>query len=72
MRKEVREVIAYAESFGFRLIDKAGRAKHIKMQHQENGALIVFSSTPSRPSWRRNIEADIRRFAKHGRPHPER
>lgn len=70
--KDIREVIKYAEELGFRIMDSMGRSKHIKMQHKGNGAIIVIPTTPSRPSWRRNVEADIRRYAKHGRPSPER
>lgn len=72
MRKDVKEVIAYAESLGFELVIKVGRSRHLKMQHKGNGAIIIIPSTPSAPTWRRNLEADIRRYAKHGRPSPQR
>ena len=70
--KDVREVIKYAESLGFVLVEKLGRTRHIKMQHRGNGAILIIPSTPSAPSWRSNLEADIRRYARNGRPAPER
>ena len=72
VRKDVQDVVRYAESLGFRLIEKAGRSRHIRMQHEGNGAIIMIPSTPSAPTWKKNCEADIRRYAKFGRPTPER
>jgi hypothetical protein len=71
-RKDVMDAIRNAERAGFRLITKTGgKSRHIRMQH-ENGAIIVFPATPSSESWKRNHEADVKRYAANGRPTHDR
>lgn len=61
-RKEVAEVIRYAEERGFKLEGYTGSG-HWLMKHPLAGKLII-PSTPSGYSWRQNTLADIRRLLK--------
>lgn len=66
-RKDVREAIEYAKSYGFELLPpKKGGGRHVRMRHTVNGALIAFPATPG-GAWRDNHAADVRRFAANGR-----
>lgn len=61
-RKEVREIIAYAESFGFQLEGFNGRGHWIL--RIPGGPRLTVSATPSSPSAWRNAKADIKRKAR--------
>jgi predicted RNA binding protein YcfA (HicA-like mRNA interferase family) len=72
-RKDVMAAIRNAEANGFRLITKrGGKSRHVRMQHIDNGAIIVFPATPSSESWKRNNAADVKRYAENGRPTHDR
>ena len=62
LRKDVREVVKYAEQYGFELagIRKSG---HIRLTHA-NGHSISLSASPSCPHFRRNAQADVRRYSR--------
>jgi predicted RNA binding protein YcfA (HicA-like mRNA interferase family) len=67
--KDVMAAIRNAEAHGFVLITKSkGRGRHVRMQHKENGAIIVFPATPSSSTWFKNNAADVKRYAENGRP----
>lgn len=59
-RKDVREVIRYAQSHGFDIEGLTGSG-HWRMKHPTGGLLIV-AATPRGYRWRQNARAQIRRI----------
>ena len=64
LSKELQAVMALAEELGFEWDGKMSGGGHIKMKHKSNGTMVVLPSTPSRPSWQKNIISEIKRRAK--------
>lgn len=62
LHKEVKEVVRYAETLGFRNAGFTGRM-HILLIHP-NGGKTTVSGTPSSPTALRNARAQIKRIAR--------
>lgn len=59
LHKDIKAVIALAEEHGFVWDGKIGR--HVKMLHKTNGTIVIIPTTPSAPTWRKNITSEIKR-----------
>lgn len=64
-RKEVREVIEYAETRGWEC-EGLGRSGHIKLRHP-SGGMVAVSATPSSQGFTKAAKASIRRAEKGAR-----
>lgn len=62
MRKDVREVITYAEALGFVNEGQDGRG-HYVLRHKASGACERVPATPGAYTWRANCLATLRRIA---------
>jgi predicted RNA binding protein YcfA (HicA-like mRNA interferase family) len=62
LNKEVQSVIALAEENGYVWDGKIGR--HVKMLHKTNGTIIIIPTTPSAPTWKKNLTSEIKRQAR--------
>ena len=63
LRKDVREVVRYAEQHGYEYqgIRKSG---HLKLKNTRNGHCLSLPASPSCHYWTRNAQADIRRYSR--------
>lgn len=61
VHKEVREVIVYAEQFGY-TVDKFLKNGHLRIKiDEEGGPMVTLPSSPGSRSWEGNARAEIRR-----------
>jgi predicted RNA binding protein YcfA (HicA-like mRNA interferase family) len=61
-RKDVGEVIKYAQCRGFECLGMTGSG-HWKLKHP-TGGLLILPATPSGSRWVKNVHSDIRRILK--------
>jgi predicted RNA binding protein YcfA (HicA-like mRNA interferase family) len=59
-RKDVNEMISYAEGKGFKVVGMTGTG-HWKLTHPRGGILII-SATPSGGRWRENSRSTINKL----------
>lgn len=60
MKKEIKDVIQFAEDHGFTVLGLTG-GSHWRIRHA-SGAHLTLPSSPSRGRWKQNAMADIRRI----------
>jgi predicted RNA binding protein YcfA (HicA-like mRNA interferase family) len=60
--KEIQAVVKSARTLGFTWSGRLTGGGHVRLKH-ENGGIVILPATPSRPSWRKNAEADLRKVA---------
>lgn len=63
LNTEVREFVTYAEQYGFKII-RITQKNHIMLGIPGGGPTHVIPGSPSKYSWKRNAEGDIRRKAR--------